>query len=46
MTGPERLDEVAQKVAPQAELDAQLVLRGARRVQAQIEAAVDRQRAA
>ena len=39
---PETLDEVALAVAPQAELDVQLVLRGTRRVQAQIEAAVAR----
>jgi len=43
MTDPDRLDEVAQAVAPQAGLDATLVLRGARRVQAQIEAAVARE---
>ncbi|XVJ68414.1 MAG: HDOD domain-containing protein [Rhizobacter sp.] len=42
MTDPESLDEVAQAVAPQAGLDATLVLRGARKVQAQIEAAVAR----
>jgi len=39
---PETLDDVALAVAPQAELDVQLVLRGTRRVQAQIEAAVAR----
>ena len=39
---PDTLDEVALAVAPQAELDVQLVLRGTRRVQAQIEAAVAR----
>ncbi len=42
MTDPDALDEVAQTVAPQAGLDATLVLRGARKVQAQIEAAVAR----
>jgi HD-like signal output (HDOD) protein len=44
MTDPDSLDEVAEKVAPQADLDASLVLRGARRVKEQIEAAVERQR--
>ncbi|MGK2899337.1 MAG: HDOD domain-containing protein [Burkholderiaceae bacterium] len=42
MTDPAALDEVAQAVAPQAELDPTLVLRGARKVQEQIEAAVAR----
>jgi len=42
MTDPERLDEVATRVAPQADLDPTLVLRGARRVKEQIEAAVAR----
>ncbi len=42
MTDPETLDDVAQKVAPQAQLDVELTLRGTRRVQAQIEAAVAR----
>ena len=42
MTDPETLEEVARAVAPQAELDAGLVLRGARRVKEQIEAAVAR----
>ena len=42
MTDPSRLDEVAARVAPQADLDPMLVLRGARRVQEQIEAAVAR----
>ncbi|MBC7732653.1 MAG: HDOD domain-containing protein [Bacteriovorax sp.] len=42
MTNPEMLDTVAGKVAPQADLDALLVLRGARRVQEQIEASVAR----
>ena len=46
MTEPETLDDVAAKVAPQAELDPLLVLRGARRVQEQIEAAVARHDAA
>ena len=45
MTDPDSLDEVAQKVAPQADLDPTLVLRGARKVQAQIEAAVSRGKA-
>ena len=42
MTNPELLDTVAAKVAPQADLDALLVLRGARRVQEQIETSVAR----
>ena len=42
MTDPATLDEVAEVIAPQAELDAALVLRGTRRVQAQIEDAVAR----
>ena len=42
MVDPETLDEVARVVAPQAELDVVMVLRGTRRVQAQIEAAVAR----
>ena len=42
MTDPASLDDVAQAVAPQAGLDATLVLRGARKVQEQIEAAVAR----
>jgi HD-like signal output (HDOD) protein len=45
MTDPESLDEVARAVAPQAGLDATLVLRGARKVQEQIEAAVAREAA-
>lgn len=45
MTDPDRLDQVAHAVAPQAGLDATLVLRGARKVQAQIEAAVAREAA-
>ena len=44
MTDPESLEEVALKVAPQADLDPTLVLRGARKVQAQIEAAVAREK--
>ena len=46
MTDPESLDEVAQAVAPQAGLDPTLVLRGARKVQEQIEAAVARKASA
>ena len=42
MTDPDTLDDVARKVAPQAELDPQLAARGARRVQEQIEMAVER----
>ncbi len=42
MTDPDTLDEVAEVIAPQAELDVALVLRGTRRVQAQIEEAVAR----
>lgn len=42
MTDPERLDEVARKVAPQADLDPLLAQRGARQVQEQIEMAVER----
>jgi HD-like signal output (HDOD) protein len=42
MTDPDSLDDVANAVAPQAGLDATLVLRGARRVKEQIEAAVAR----
>jgi HD-like signal output (HDOD) protein len=45
MTAPESLDVVAQKIAPQAELDPLLVVRGARKVQEQIENAVARERA-
>lgn len=43
MTDPERLDEVAALMAPQAQLDPTLVLRGARRVHEQLQA--DRRRA-
>jgi HD-like signal output (HDOD) protein len=46
MTDPDSLDEVAQVIAPQAGLDPTLVLRGARKVQEQIEAAVAREAAA
>jgi HD-like signal output (HDOD) protein len=42
MTDPTTLDAVAEAIAPQANLDPVLVLRGARKVQAQIEAAVAR----
>ena len=42
MNDPDTIDEVANAVAPQAELDATLVLRGTRRVKEQIEAAVAR----
>jgi HD-like signal output (HDOD) protein len=42
MTDPDSLDDVAQAIAPQAGLDPVLVLRGARKVQAQIEDAVAR----
>ena len=45
MTDPDRLDEVATRVAPQADLDASLALRGARRVQQQIEDALARESA-
>jgi len=43
MTDPDTVGEVSRKVAPQAGLDALLVQRATRRVQAQIEAAVARQ---
>ncbi len=42
MTDPDTLDGVAAKVAPQADLEPTLVLRGARRVQEQIEATMAR----
>ena len=42
MTDPDSLDAVAEAVAPQAGLDPTLVLRGVRKVQAQIEDAVAR----
>jgi len=45
MTDPESLDDVAHAVAPQAGLDPTLVLRGTRKVQAAIEAAVAREAA-
>ncbi|NUZ04417.1 HDOD domain-containing protein [Piscinibacter koreensis] len=44
MTDPDSLDDVAQKIAPQAGLDPHAVARGARRVQEEIEAAVARQK--
>jgi HD-like signal output (HDOD) protein len=44
MADPDSVDEVAQLVAPQAELDVELALRGTRRVQAEIEAAVARKK--
>jgi HD-like signal output (HDOD) protein len=45
MHDPDSLDAVVAAVAPQANLDATLALRGARRVQAQIEEAVENARA-
>jgi len=42
MNDPGTLDQVAARIAPQADLDPELVLRGARKVQEQIEAAVAR----
>lgn len=42
MIDPDTLDEVAQAVAPQADLEVELALRGTRRVKEQIEAAVAR----
>jgi len=42
MTDPQQLEEVVQAVAPQAGLEPMLVIRGARKVQEQIEAAVAR----
>jgi HD-like signal output (HDOD) protein len=42
MLDPDMLDEVAQTVAPQAGLDVQMTLRSVRRVQTQIEEAVER----
>jgi len=42
MTAPETLDEVAQAVAPQAQIDVALALRGARRVAEQVAAAAER----
>ena len=43
MTDPDSLDAVAEAIAPQAGLDPLLVLRGTRKVQAQIEAAMARE---
>lgn len=45
MHDPDSIDAVAAKVAPQADLDATLAIRGARKVQEQIENAVARARA-
>lgn len=42
MTDPDTLDGIAAKIAPQADLEPTLVLRGARRVQEQIEATMAR----
>lgn len=42
MRDPETVDEIARAVAPQADMDVVMVLRGTRRVQQQIEAAVAR----
>lgn len=42
MADPDTVDEVARAVAPQADMDVVMVLRGTRRVQQQIEAAVAR----
>jgi hypothetical protein len=42
MTDPDTLDDVARKIAPQADLDPLLAQRGARKVQEQIEMAVER----
>ena len=44
MTEPDTLDDVARKVAPQADLDPMLALRGARKVKEQIEMAVEREK--
>jgi HD-like signal output (HDOD) protein len=46
MTDPEKLDEVALLIAPQAGIDVTLAIRGARKVQQDIEAAVARAQAA
>jgi HD-like signal output (HDOD) protein len=43
MNDPASLDDVAQSIAPQAQLDPTLVLRGVRRVQAQLQAARQRE---
>ncbi len=45
MTDPSTLDDIAEKIAPQAELDPLLMQRGARKVQKQIEAAIARHEA-
>jgi hypothetical protein len=37
---PERVDELAARLAPQADLDPTLVLRGARQIQEQLDEAV------
>jgi len=42
MHAPETLDERIEHIAPQADLDVTLALRGTRRVQEQLEAAVAR----
>ncbi|HEX6705789.1 MAG TPA: HDOD domain-containing protein [Albitalea sp.] len=42
MADPETVDDVARAVAPQADMEVVMVLRGTRKVQAQIEAAVAR----
>ena len=42
MTAPETLDEVVERIAPQADLDLTLALRGSRRVQEHLEAAASR----
>ena len=42
MNAPDTLEEVAQAVAPQAQLDETLVLRGARRIEERIQAAAER----
>ncbi len=44
MTDPDTLDDVARKVAPQADLDPLLAQRGARKVQEEIEMAVAREK--
>jgi HD-like signal output (HDOD) protein len=44
MTDPDTLDDVARKVAPQADLDPLLAQRGARKVQEEIEMAVEREK--
>ena len=42
MTAPETLEDVAKAVAPQAQLDETLVLRGSRKVEERLQAAADR----